>query len=140
MSPGSLREFVRSRAEGRCEYCQLPELEELPPHHLEHIVARQHGGTDQPDNLAWACRRCNLFKGPNLTAIDPDSSEIVPLFHPRRDDWFVHFEVKASRIIGRTPADRATVVLLNMNDSRRLTLRDAIQAGAPAPPIPPSHS
>src|SRR4051794_18394911 len=33
-------------------------------HHVEHIVARQHGGADDPDNLALACNRCNASKGP----------------------------------------------------------------------------
>jgi 5-methylcytosine-specific restriction endonuclease McrA len=29
------------------------------------------------DNLALACHRCNLRKGPNLTGIDPMSGEMV---------------------------------------------------------------
>jgi hypothetical protein len=27
--------------------------------HVEHIVPRQHGGTDDPNGLALACDRCN---------------------------------------------------------------------------------
>jgi len=93
------------------------------PFHVEHVVARQHGGGDEPSNLAFACDRCNLHKGPNLTAIDPETGEIVPLFHPRRDSWQDHFRWENAEIVGRTPTGRATVRLLNMNAKRRLQLR-----------------
>src|SRR5580692_12396034 len=39
--------------------------------HIEHIIARQHGGSTGLDNLAFACWTCNLKKGPNLSGIDP---------------------------------------------------------------------
>jgi hypothetical protein len=55
------------------------------------VVAKQHGGLDGTDNLALACHRCNLHKGPNLTGIDSVAREIVALFHPRRDRWADHF-------------------------------------------------
>jgi len=77
------RQTVRERAKNRCEYCLLPESVSPVSFHVEHIRARQHGGDDQLDNLALACDRCNLYKGPNLTGIDPECNEVVPLFHPR---------------------------------------------------------
>jgi 5-methylcytosine-specific restriction endonuclease McrA len=79
------REFVRRRANDTCEYCQLRQERSELTHHIEHIVAKQHGGTDEVGNLALACQRCNLCKGPNLTGIDTLTGEVVPLFHPRRD-------------------------------------------------------
>ena len=90
----ALRQLVRQRAGGRCEYCHFPQdLSELQ-FHVEHILPRQHGGTDDPGNLALACPECNLLKGPNLTAIEPISGTVVRLFHPRRDIWLDHFEFK----------------------------------------------
>jgi 5-methylcytosine-specific restriction endonuclease McrA len=62
----ALRKFVRERANGRCEYCMLPQ--EAVPYftfHVEHIRARQHQGSDEPSNLALACPDCNAKKGPN---------------------------------------------------------------------------
>jgi hypothetical protein len=56
-------------------------------------VPRQHGGNDDPGNLALACHRCNLSKGPNLTGIDPITAEIVRLFDPSRDQWLDHFHL-----------------------------------------------
>ena len=85
MDPG-LREVVRTRAGNACEYCRLPQqATPLIPFHVEHIVSRQHGGTDNPSGLALACDRCNAYKGPNLTSIDPETGTLVALFNPRSD-------------------------------------------------------
>lgn len=91
--------------------------------HAEHVIARQHSDDDSLDNLALACDRCNAYKGPNLSSVDPDTSEIVHLFHPRHDIWDEHFELLGGRIFGLTPTGRATVRLLNMNATRRVELR-----------------
>jgi len=122
------RRLVRERAETRCEYCQLPQRYSQLLHHIEHIVAKQHGGTDETDNLALACHRCNLHKGPNLTGIDPSTGEIAPLFHPRRDRWADNFRFQGPHIKGLTACGRATVQVLGMNDARRLELRQELLA------------
>ena len=70
----AMRQLVRERAGGRCEYCWLPDSRPpIEPFHLEHIVARQHGGQTILENLGWACHRCNRHNGTNLSAIDPDT-------------------------------------------------------------------
>jgi len=120
------RQTVRDRAEQRCEYCRLPESASPIPFHIEHIRAKQHGGDDQLNNLALACDRCNLHKGPNLTSIDPNSDEITPLFHPREQIWIEHFSFDGSLIIGKTAVGRTTLTLLQMNAPRRRQLREAI--------------
>ena len=117
------RDFVRQRADNRCEYCLLRQKHSDLTHHVEHIVAKQQGGLDNLDNLALACHRCNLRKGPNLTGVDPGSGELAPLFHPRRDRWAEHFLFQGARIEGITPVGRATAHVLAMNDARRLELR-----------------
>jgi 5-methylcytosine-specific restriction endonuclease McrA len=125
---GKTRDYVRSRAGGRCEYCLLRQEQTGLAHHIEHIVAKQHGGTDDTDNLALACNRCNACKGPNLTGIDSETSSLVPLFHPRQDSWEEHFEFQQARIVGKTPKGRATVSVLQMNDERRLERRAELLA------------
>lgn len=118
------RQLVRRRAGDVCEYCRIPqEATPLIPFHIEHIVAKQHGGEDDPSRLALACR-CNAYKGPNLTSIDPHSGDVVSLFDPRQDTWKDHFIFRGGAIVGLTPTGRATVRLLNMNDPRRVDLRD----------------
>jgi hypothetical protein len=92
---------------------------------VEHIVPKQHGGSDDPAGLALACDRCNGYKGPNLTSIDPDTGTLVSLFHPRKDRWDDHFVSRDGYVHGVTPVGRATVRLLNMNAPRRVELRRA---------------
>ncbi len=120
------RDFVRRRAGGRCEYCLLPEANLEAKHHVEHIVARQHGGGDETGNLALACHYCNRHKGPNLSGIDPDTGVLVPLFNPRTDSWSAHFVFRGMRIEGTSPMGRATVNVLAMNDSRNLKVRESV--------------
>lgn len=127
--PSGLRQLVRERAGRRCKYCYFHE-EHLPlwPFHLDPIVAEQRGGATGPENLAWACQRCNLCKGTNLTALDPDSAEVVRLFNPRTDPWQEHFAASGPRIVGLKPSGRAPVWLLQMNCEERLALRNELIA------------
>ena len=117
------RELVRERAGDRCEYCLHPQAHSETTHHVEHIVARQHLGGDDPSNLALACIHCNSHKGTNLTGIDPDSGALIPLFHPRRDRWVDHFALRGAFIVGLTPTGRTTVYVLAMNARHRLNVR-----------------
>ncbi len=128
MSP-RLRQVVRARAGRRCEYCRFHE-DDLPlwPFHLDHIRARQHRGTDAFANLAWACQRCSLFKGTNLSTVDPDSGLVVRLFDPRTDAWNPHFTLDRDRVLGLTNIGRGTVWLLQMNSDQRVKLRAELRA------------
>src|SRR6266446_2474413 len=124
MISASTREAVRRRAGDRCEYCRLPQAAEPDARfHIEHIIARQHGGADDEANLALACHRCNRHKGPNLSGIDPLNSRVVLLFHPRRENWEEHFRLERLEIIGLTATGRTTVAVLQMNAPVRVELR-----------------
>jgi hypothetical protein len=116
-------QLVRERAGNCCEYCRLPQDFSGLRFHIEHIVARQHGGTDAPENLALACPECNFHKGTNLTGIEPDTGHITPLFHPRKDQWDEHFARDGVHILGQTAVGRTTAWLLEMNSGDRLQLR-----------------
>ena len=93
------------------------------PFHIEHIRPRQHGGTDDPENLDLSCHHCNLHKGPNLTGIDPETGRIEPLFHPRRDTWAEHVALQGLMIVGLTPRGRATARVLAMNVRIQIEIR-----------------
>ena len=120
------REIVRGRAGDACEYCELSQ-DDAPfaRFHVEHIIARQHGGTDDLANLALVCHHCNFHKGTNLSGIDPVTSAIVPLFNPRNDSRHEHFETRGTIILGRTSRGRATLRVLAMNAVDRVELRVA---------------
>jgi hypothetical protein len=107
------RRFIRERAGERCEYCRLHQRNSELLHHIEHVAARQHGGSDDVDNLALARHRCNLHKGPNPSGVDPVTGAVENLFHPRRDHWPEHF-----------------VEALALNDARRLELRQELLRSA----------
>jgi hypothetical protein len=123
------RDFVRRRAGDRCEYCLLRQEHSDLTHHVEHIVAKQHGGSDNPENLALACHRCNFRKGPNLTGLNIETGEFIPLYHPRLDQWTEHFAFRGTFIEGLTPVGRVTVHVLALNDARRLEVRAELIAG-----------
>ena len=123
MMQPSLRSLVRTRGKAACEYCRFPEAEANLPYTLDHIIARQHGGSDALDNLAFACPFCNLHKGTNLTGVDPESGAVVRLFNPRAEQWSMHFHWDAFTIVPRTATGRATVVVLALNHERQLSRR-----------------
>jgi hypothetical protein len=117
------RKLVRQRAGNRCEYCLHRQEHAETTHHIEHILAKQHLGSDDSSNLALACIHCNSHKGPNLTGIDPDGGVIVPLFNPRLDPWADHFMLRGAFVVGLTPTGRTTVFVLAMNARHRLNVR-----------------
>ena len=114
---------MRQRAGRRCEYCRFPDHALDLPFHAEHIVATSHRLDDSLANLAWACPRCNLRKGPNLATIDPETNQQVDLFRPRNMAWHDHFLLLDAVVVGITPCGRGTVYLLDMNAESRVEHR-----------------
>ena len=119
----STRALVRERAGGRCEYCHFPDHALELPFHVEHIVATVHRPNNRPTNLAWACPRCNLHKGPNLSTVDIETGQLVELFNPRTMQWSDHFELRNGVIVGITSCGEGTARLLDMNNPQRLQHR-----------------
>jgi len=94
------------------------------PFEVEHVIPPGVGGTDDPQNLALSCRSCNIFKGNQLNAIDPDTGETTRIFNPRVDVWSDHFRVSDDNSIhGHTAIGRVTVALLRMNTQPQLNAR-----------------
>src|SRR5215211_6301028 len=106
-----LRQRVIERAHGCCEYCRSQSAYATQSFSVEHILPRAKGGTTTLDNLALACQGCNNHKYEKIETRDSVSGQIVPLYHPRRDQWDEHFAWSAdfTVIIGLTPSGRATI-------------------------------
>jgi hypothetical protein len=85
---------------------------------IEHILPKSAGGNDERENLAASCYRCNEFKGAKTHAIDPQTGELVALFHPRRQCWSDHFDWVngGTHVAGTTATGRATVIALRLNN------------------------
>jgi 5-methylcytosine-specific restriction endonuclease McrA len=115
-----VKRTVRERARFLCEYCHSPERLSANRFTFDHIIPRSLGGSDNSDNLALACRRCNERRYNFLAGIDPETQEIVPLFDPRRQKWREHFVWLDRGIViqGITASGRATCVRLDLNDTR----------------------
>lgn len=118
--PLSLRRLVEERANFACEYCQLPGAVGFFPHEVDHVVAIKHGGKTVAENLAYACWRCNRYKGSDLGSFDPETQEFSFLFNPQTQSWESHFKLANANIIGLTPEGRTTVSLLKFNTDERL--------------------
>jgi len=106
----------------------MPQAAQRTRFAIDHIVARQHGGLTEVENLALACLHCNSHKGPNLTGIDPLTMQITSLFNPRRQRWDDHFALTGARIEGKTATGRATVAVLAVNAADYVALRAGLLA------------
>lgn len=86
--------------------------------HVEHVVPLAAGGMSAEENLWLACPLCNGYKGSQVDATDPVTTERVPLFNPRSQRWHEHFQWNSdgTEVMGRTPIGRATVVALKLNN------------------------
>ena len=82
--------------------------------------------TSRDANLCLACPHCNLHKGPNLATLHPVTRQLIPLFHPREQDWNDHFRFVGARIEGLTPTGEATARLLKMNGEDQTEIRAAL--------------
>lgn len=116
---------ISERANHRCEYCQAPEVVFNFPFEVEHIIPLSRQGTNDADNLALACRSCNLRKGNRVSGYEPDSEIEIFFFHPRKDQWSDHFQVndRSGSIVGLTAIGKITVASLEMNSAPQVTAR-----------------
>jgi hypothetical protein len=121
--PAPLRRLVEERAQNRCEYCHLHIDDVYWPHEVDHIYAEKHGGETIEINLCYSCSICNRYKGSDICSLDPLSGDVTSLFHPRRDEWSVHFRLEDGRIEPLTAVGRVTVRLLHLNDPERIEER-----------------
>ena len=136
------KQAVREQANYLCEYCHSPERLSANRFTVDHIIPKSLGGTDNIDNLALACRRCNERRYNFVAGIDPETQAIVPIFNPRQQKWQDHFIWRDNGILiqGITPIGRATCIRLDLNDMRypendsiRETRRFWVQTGLHPP-------
>jgi hypothetical protein len=104
---------------------------------IEHIIPLAKNGSNSEANLWLACPLCNAHKSDKITATDPDTGNVVPLFNPRHQNWAEHFRWADAglRIIGLTPVGRATVAALHLStDPDALVVRSYWIAAGWHPP------
>ena len=135
MNPGNKHAHaVESRAGGRCEYCRMHPSLQGATFHVEHIFPQSRGGVSDLSNLAWCCPSCNSRKSDRIDAVDPETKNLIRLYNPRTDHWDDHFRFDRYEIKGQTAVGRATLILLELNNKRRLLIRQAEECFGYFPP------
>ena len=113
--------------------CHLPQAGHEERFSTDHVIPNKHTRDDSTANLAFSCLRCNLFKGPNLSGIDPLTRQITILFNPRIQIWHEHFKWDTAVLVGLTPTGRTTIEVMQINAIDRIRLRQSLLAeGLPA--------
>ena len=82
-------ERVRQRYGRRCGYCGVSEVDTGSTLTVDHYQPLAAGGSEERDNLVYACFKCNQYKGDfSLNAEDMVAERRV--LHPLYDDLAVH--------------------------------------------------
>jgi hypothetical protein len=120
--PAAVRQSVRASGRDRCGYCQCQQKYSLVRLTISHLIPVSKGGTHNEENLWLVCSVCNRHKAAKITAVDPETGQIVPLFNPRTQTWHEYFRWSDDRsyVIGLTPVGRATVASLHLSDNPRI--------------------
>jgi hypothetical protein len=132
----NIREAVMQRADHCCEYCQSQDKYSPNAFTIDHILPEDLGGTNEPDNLAYACFLCNRLKSNKTTGFDPIIQSYVPLFNPRIHIWSQHFSWNENfmLVIGLTSTGRSTVAELQLNRPKLIEYRLALLPFGGHPP------
>ena len=133
----AIRDIVRLRGGYCCEYCKSQD--KFSPVHftIDHILPLIEGGTNDLENLAYACMLCNRFKWKSVLAFDPVTNTMVSIYNPRLDLWKDHFQWGEAylSIIGISPIGRATVAALQLNREKLVSYRRSMVEIGHHPPI-----
>ncbi len=114
----SLKDLVRERAQGLCEYCHASEHWQFVSHTMDHIVPQSARAPDTSENLALACSNCNMRRQACTESVADGT--LVPLFNPRTDNWNDHFTWSHDTlsIVALTSVGRGTLDVLDLNGER----------------------
>ncbi|NJL84905.1 MAG: HNH endonuclease [Leptolyngbyaceae cyanobacterium SM1_1_3] len=52
---------------------------------VDHVIPKSLGDSDELDNLALACSRCNERRYSFVAGVSPETQAIVPIFNPRHN-------------------------------------------------------
>ena|ERR1041384_6387613 len=121
-----LRDLVAARANFVCEYCLISEEDTYFGCQVEHIISLKHGGSSDPDNLAYSCIFCNRYKGSDIASVSADTGELVRFYNPRINRWEEHFTFKGVLIRPLTAIGEATVRILRFNNGERFLERQIL--------------
>ena len=116
------RAAVKMAFGGQCGYCGVSETSVGGALEIDHVHPLAAGGSDEVENLVYACTACNRFKGDY--APPDDAPESLRLLHPRRDDLSAHVtETAHGRLVGITPRGWFHIQRLHLNRAQLIEMR-----------------
>lgn len=116
------RAAIRTAYGGWCGYCGVSETAVGGELEIDHFHPVAAGGSDDDENLVYACTACNRFKGDFAPA--PGAPETLRLLHPKRDNLEVHIvETVHGRLSGLTARGWFHIQRLHLNRSQLVEMR-----------------
>lgn len=114
-----MRAAVRVAFSGQCGVFETSAGAELE---IDHFYPSAAGGSDEIENLVYACTACNRFKGDY--APDRDAPESLRLLHPRVDGATVHIaQAMNGRLLGLTSRGWFHIQRLHLNRAQLVERR-----------------
>jgi hypothetical protein len=109
-------EAVRQRYQRTCGYCGVTETDVGSELTVDHYQPRVAGGSDNDDNLIYACIKCNQYKGDFW----PDADDVTHgrrVLHPLQDDREAHVveHEQTGSVEALTETGRFHMALLRLN-------------------------
>ena len=115
-----VRQKIRERADFRCEYCEVSEIDSGGDLTVDHFQPKSKNGGDEEENLVYCCFRCNTYKGDFWN----DGSDQINLFNPRTDKRDEHFWLsETGKLFALTESGELTIKLLRLNRQPLVTKR-----------------
>lgn len=116
------RELLRVRHGYKCAYCGISETDVGGLLEVEHFRPLAKGGTDDIENLLYACTICNRFKSDYWAG--EETSIHLRLLHPVHDSLDEHLsELPNGTLIGLTERGWFHIEWLHLNRPQLVTFR-----------------
>ncbi|MCB0060846.1 MAG: HNH endonuclease [Caldilineaceae bacterium] len=107
---------LRRRFNYACGYCSVTETSVGGELTVDHFQPRIAGGSDDIDNLVYACQRCNSYKH-RFWPTEEEAHQGHHLLHPLRDNLAQHIQLNytTGKLESLTPTGDFHITLLQLN-------------------------
>ena len=107
---------VRQRYRHSCGYCGVTDIATGSELTLDHFRPLAAGGSDDDENLVYACIKCNQFKH-DFWPDEEDQAAQRRVLHPLLDDLNEHVaeDIQSGKLYPLTETGRFHIALLRLN-------------------------
>jgi len=118
----SQREAIRRAYRFQCGYCSVHENDVGSVLEIDHFQPLSSSGTDEENNLVYACSACNKAKG-NFWSLPNTETRLL---HPKRDTLDAHMQLSPdNHLQPLTPTGAFHIRRLRLNRPQLVALRQA---------------